>query len=445
MRSISDIDTIVAPATPRGTGGISVVRLSGKKALEILQKMAPFLPQNPTSHRAYVGVIKNHITKESLDQVVVTYFLNSYTGEPAIEISCHGNQLIVSKITETIIETGLARMARPGEFTYRAFLNSKIDLTQAESVLSLVHATSTRAAKQALMQLQGGLSSKLSQIKTKLVELLADIEASIDFSHEDIEIVSRKKTHETLREVLDLILQMKKTYKSSRLLNGGAVVAIVGRVNVGKSSLLNRLLSDEKALVSEIEGTTRDAIECPLFVSDLLVKFVDTAGLRETKGKIETLGIEKTKKVMEASDIALFVTDLPELTKQDIEILKKIKTTVIIAHNKCDLWDKENKNLKGIRVSAKNDIGIEDIKKQIEKYIEGQLSEEGIVITQLRQVESLNKIVKALEKAIEINNESYEFIAIELNVALSGIYELLGLENDDEVMDRVFSKFCIGK
>lgn len=445
MKPDSHIDTIVAPATPRGIGGISVIRLSGKKALEALQKMAAFFPKKPDSHRAYVGVIKNPTTKENLDQVVATYFSSSYTGEPAIEISCHGNPLIVSKITETIIETGLARMARPGEFTYRAFLNSRMDLVQAESVLSLVHATSHRATKQALMQLQGGLTLKLSQIKTKLTELLADIEASLDFSHEDIEIISHEKIHKTLKELLDLILQMKKTYKSSRLLNAGVVVSIVGRVNVGKSSLLNKLLEDEKAIVSEVEGTTRDAIEASLFVNDLLVKFVDTAGFRETRQRIEMLGIEKTKKVMETSDIVLFVTDLPYLSNQDEEVLQKVTSPVIVVHNKFDLWDKKEKNLKGLCVSAKKDTGIEGIKKQIEKHIADQLSEEGVIITQLRQVESLNQISQALKKAIDIKNEGYEFIAIELKSALSGVYELLGLEYDDEVMDKVFSKFCIGK
>ena len=444
MKQILDSDTIVAPATPKGVGGISVVRVSGKDSYKAIQKMASFLPQTPQTHRAYVGVIKTPITKENLDQVVVTYFSSSYTGEPAIEISCHGNPLIVSKITKTIIETGLVRIARPGEFTHRAFLNSKMDLIQAESVLSLVHATSNRAAKQALMQLQGGLTLKLSQIKTKLIELLADIEAAIDFSHEDIEIISHEKIHKRLKKLLDSTLQMKKTYKSSRLLNTGAVVSIVGRVNVGKSSLLNKLLTDEKAIVSEIEGTTRDAIEGSIFVSDLLVKFVDTAGFRQTKETIETLGIEKTKKVMETSDIVLFVTDLPKLTNQDEEILKKITSPVIVVHNKSDLWDK-TRNLKGLCVSAKKDSGIEEIKKQVEKYIEAQLSEEGIIITQLRQVESLNKISQALKKAIDIKTESYEFIAIELKSALSGVYELLGLEYDDEVMDRVFGKFCIGK
>ena len=386
------------------------------------------------------------IQRKILDQVLITYFLKAYTGEETCEISCHGNPLIVSSIIHCLIKTGFVRMARPGEFTYRAFLNSKIDLTQAEGILSLVHARSTAAKEQALLQLRGELKEKLLKLKEKLIELLSDIEAAIDFSHEEIDIISYEKITQTIEEILHPILKLLNTYKAAKLLNSGLRIPIVGRVNVGKSSLINKLLSDEKAIVSNVEGTTRDAIEGNIIIKNLMVTFIDTAGFRKTLDDIENLGLKKTHKAIDASDVVIFVTDKAMTTKKDKEILAQIKQPTIIVNNKSDIWGIDS-NTDGISISIKNDTGIEDLKTTIQSKIENQLVEDSIIITQLRQAEVLEKISENLKKAkaLSIKNESLEFVTIEVRLALNGVLELLGLEFNDEIMDTLFSKFCIGK
>ena len=437
----SDQDTICAPATKPGVAAISVIRVSGKNALKVTRKLAPFLPQKIETHKVYFGTISDPVSGEKIDQVLVSYFLKSFTGEEATEISCHGNELIVDNILETITSTGLARISAPGEFTYRAFLNSKIDLTQAESVLSLVQASSKAAKNQALYQLRGGLSEELKKIKKLVVELLADLEASIDFNHEDIEIISANEIEAKVQKILTPLEKMHKSYKASRMLTKGIKVAIIGRVNVGKSSILNKLVSDERAIVSSVEGTTRDLVEVQIYSNNHLVTFTDTAGLRDTTNKIEKLGIEKTIEAMDRADMIIFVTDQPEKTKEDLEIINNIKHKTIFVHNKADIWNFAK--TKGLRVSAIEDKGIEKIKKAIEIEIKKIEAQSTLVITKQRQVEILKKTIESLKKALL--EKEHEFVALEIRHVLESISELLGEEISDDVLDQVFSKFCIGK
>ena len=440
---ISFDDTICAPATPKGVGGIAVIRISGKKSIDVAKSLARFLPSDIESHKSYFGQFVHPKTNKTLDEGLISYFSKSYTGESSCEISCHGNPLIVDSIVGAILDTKFVRLAQPGEFTYRAFLNSKMDLTQAESVLSLIHARSNRAKEQALLQLRGGLREKLLEIKKIILDVLSDIEASIDFSHEDIEIISERKIQNLINSAIFKISQIIETYKSSKLLNSGFMVSIVGRANVGKSSLLNKLLLEDKAIVSDIEGTTRDVIEGRCFINDTEVIFLDTAGFKEHLDELEKIGISKTNTMIETSDLVLFVTDEEKLSEEDLKIVSKIKTPVIV-NSKSDLWNKEESKPEGIAVSSKEDFGIDVLKKKIAGQIEKNISDDSVILTHKRQFETLKYTLDHLKKALHFENE-IELTALDLRLSLKGVLEVLGEEFDDEVLDQVFSKFCIGK
>ena len=442
---IVEAEPICALATPPGHSAIAVIRVSGKAVSEKIKFLCPFFPDTADSHRLYFGHIQS-ASGEQIDEVLIAYFAQnkSYTGEESIEISCHGNPLIASRIIEELKTVGI-RMARPGEFTFRAFLNGKKDLIQAESVHALIASRSEKALKVAFEQLKGSLSKFLAEIEQELLFVLANIEANIDFLVENTIAESWVGLRKRLEKAHSGVNNLIASYSEGRLLRQGFKIAIVGAVNVGKSSLLNKLLGFDRAIVTEIEGTTRDVIEGEKIVDGILVKYFDTAGLRETFDKVEKIGMQKTLEALGDADLLLHVVDsvggnfkLPET--KDIPI--------IVAHNKADLLDQTAvRNNKFVYTSALTGEGISQLEREIRKHIHQNVSESGPIITQARQKETLSEVSAAVARAIELVDKqaSLEFIAFEIQDALSRIGELNGKKYDGEIMKRIFEQFCIGK
>ena len=453
-----DEDTICGLATPQGRGGISVVRVSGSRSVKVVRKMAPFLSKSLQSHKAYFGILKTLSQKNTdnlIDEVLITVFLNdrSYTGETLIEISCHGSPLIVKEIIEVLLENG-ARLAKPGEFTYRAFINGKIDLVQAESVLSLIESQSVKSRQQSLQQLRGKLSETLNKIADDLTSVLSIIEANIDFITEDIQSLDVRKTLNILKGTLDIISSLICSYKVGKILKEGYQIVIIGRPNVGKSSLLNCLTEKDKSIVSHISGTTRDLIEEQIIINGCLVRLIDTAGLRKTRGVVEKIGVQRAKQAILDADLLIFVTDVNEISSkksfiEDQQILKNLPQIPLIKiRSKKDLMTKKDILFKGeIAISNRTGEGIENVKKTISQILEDSFEDRSVVVMQARQIECLKVLQENLKKGIFLleKNESLELIALELQIGLKSLFALLGKEFNDEVMDRVFTKFCIGK
>lgn len=459
-----DEDTICALSTPPGLGGIAVIRVSGTKAAATVRKLCGFLPEKPESHRVYYGILKTHEVKESLDEVLVAYFAQgrSFTGEETIEISCHGGEAVTAGILRELIAAG-CRLANRGEFTYRAFMNGRLDLVQAESVLSLIESRSNQAAKIALRQLQGRLSSQFSIIEDGLVWMLAHLEASIDFSTEDIEVVADDELLSRAGQLIDLVKELIGSYEKGRLLKDGLEVALVGPPNVGKSSLLNAFLGEERAIVTAHAGTTRDTIEGRLSFEGLPVTFVDTAGLRETDNEVERLGIERSISARKKADFVFHVVDLDSDSMKEKSVWESVKSSAneFVLVNKIDLdiggskrRDLETflKNLdldlaKAFWVSARTSEGMDVVTTFLKAKGRELESESSNVVTQVRHLELLSKIHSSLSAATRLIREasSPEFIAFELQEAVRAIHELLGKEFDEQVIDRIFKEFCLGK
>ena len=455
---LGDDDTICALATPQGRGGISVVRISGLHSLEIVRKMAHFLPKDLESHKVYFGALrvksKKHVDN-LIDEVLVTVFLNdrSYTGETLIEISCHGSPFIVKEIIDALLENG-SRLAKPGEFTYRAFINGKIDLVQAESVLSLIESQSIKSRQQSLQQLRGKLSKDLNKIADDVTSILSIIEANIDFTTEDIKPLNVKAVLNILKETLSVLDSLIYGYTAGKVLKEGYQVAIIGRPNVGKSSLLNSLTEKDKSIVSYISGTTRDLVEEQIIINGCFVRLIDTAGLRQTQGVVEKIGVQRAKQAILDADLLIFVTDLNEKSSkktcmEDQQILKDLHDVPLIkVRSKKDLMPSHySLSKEEVAISNKTGEGIRDVKKAIGQRLESTFEDRPVVIMQARQVECLRVTQENLRKGIYLleRDESLELIALELQIGLKSLFTLLGKEFNDEVMDRVFNEFCIGK
>jgi tRNA modification GTPase len=456
-----DDDTICALSTAPGVGGIAVIRVSGAKALDCTRRLCGFLPDQPESHRVYFGTIKNISGTESLDEVLVTFFADgrSFTGEETCEISCHGGTAITTSILKELVQAG-CRTARRGEFTYRAFMNGRLDLVQAESVLGLIESQSRQSAKVALRQLKGHLSADFERIEDDLLWILAHLEASIDFSTEDIEVVSADSLISRVKGLVEFLSKMIGSYEQGRLLRDGLQVALVGRPNVGKSSLLNSLLKEDRAIVTPIAGTTRDTIEGQLSFHGVPVTFVDTAGLRETDNEVERIGIERSRQTMEKSDFVFYVLDLSEFgwSEELAGFLSDAKENSFFVFNKIDL-DRDGTEVRrsrelleaasarGFWVSAITREGISEIESMLEGRVAEVDAERSNVITQARHLELLVKIKSCLSRALDliVENSSPEFIAFELQDAIRAIHELLGKEFHEQVIDRIFKEFCLGK
>ncbi len=466
MKDLFCEDTIAAIGTSIGKGAIGIVRISGKEALKILKKMFRTkkgkVKEEFEERRMYYGFIVDRFG-EPIDEVLVVYMRGpkSFTGEDVVEIHSHGGIVVVRKILREVLRRG-ARLAEPGEFTMRAFLNGRIDLTQAEAINELIEAKSELSAKVALKQLEGALSKKIREIRDFILETRAYVEAAVDFPEEEVEIIERGKVKERLFEAVDRIEELLKTYREGRLIKEGIKVAIVGRPNVGKSSLLNALLQEERAIVTEIPGTTRDVIEETVTFRGLPLRLIDTAGIREAEDRVERIGIERSLKKLKEADVVLFLIDGSEgFTDEDREILGQIENRekVILVVNKKDLGlkftcrDAESLGIKRcVEISAKKGEGIEKLAELITELVmlepEAVVGGNEVVITSERHRELLERAKESLLRAIrtlESGIESPEFLSMDLEDALKSLGEIVGEVTTEDMYDIIFSRFCIGK
>jgi tRNA modification GTPase len=468
-----DADTICALSTPPGVGGIAVIRVSGPRAFQITRALCSFLPNSPESHHIYFGTAYEETPSETakkaaIDEVLVSCFANgrSFTGEETTEISSHGSPVLVANLLKELIKSG-ARMARPGEFTFRAFMNGRMDLVQAESVLALIESQSKPAAQVALRHLKGGLSKDFALLEDDLVWILAQLEASIDFSTEGIDVIPSEVLTARTERVLGKVTQLLESYEQGQVLRDGLRVAILGRPNVGKSSLLNALVREERAIVTDQAGTTRDLVEGQILLGGQTVTFVDTAGLRITENEIEKIGIQRSLQAMKTADLILYVIETENgLASEDQERLKELPKDTYLVINKSDLFAQlipsgesgvsqvfEKLRIvdwpikRAFAVSAKTGLGLNGILNEIEDHILQDVTDSSNIIVQARHMELLQRIHSCLLKATELIkvDDSPEFIAFELQDAIKAIHELLGKEFHEQVIDRIFKEFCLGK
>ena len=452
MNNLLQEDTICALATGGGLSAIAVIRLSGKEAIKITNTIFSRDILNVKSHTIHFGTISKN--NKIIDEVLVSIFKNgkSYTGEETVEISCHGSTFIQNKILQLFINEG-CRMATAGEFTMRAFRNGKLDLSQAESVADLIASESESAHQTALKQLRGGFSNELQEMRRKLIDFASLIELELDFSEEDVEFADRKQLEKLLDALSKELKKLIQSFKLGNVIKNGIPVAILGAPNVGKSTLLNTLLNEEKAIVSDIAGTTRDAIEDNLNIKGFTFRFIDTAGIRETSDTIENLGIKKSLEKAEISNIVLFIIDEDaKLSKQLLE-LEKIKEItrlkLLLVINKIDLNPQIKKDFKdAIFISAKKNQGIEALKERLLTFVNtAHLSNNETIITNLRHYEELQLTlneIKAVRGGLD-SGLTGDFLAINIRQALFHLGSITGEVTTDTLLGNIFGKFCIGK
>jgi tRNA modification GTPase len=460
--------TICAISTPPGIGGIAVIRVSGQNALSCVNNF--FVPRKKgtdifqqSSYMLSLGSFIN-AQKETIDEVLIGVFRapHSYTGEDIVEISCHGSVFIQQQILRTLIDAGCS-LAKPGEFTQRAFLNKKMDLSQAEAVADLIAADSAASHRMALNQMRGGISEELSNLRARLLDFVSLTELELDFSEEDVEFADRSQLMSLANEIEELIKKLSNSFKVGNALKNGIPVAIVGETNVGKSTLLNVLLNEEKAIVSEVHGTTRDAIEDSVNIDGITFRFIDTAGIRETKDEIETLGIEKTYQKIEQASIILWLIDCTQLSERIETLTERIAKKVqdkkfILIFNKIDkITDEEREVLnqffehytgERIYLSAKKRINIPQLQKLLVKAAQlPEIQPGDVVVNNIRHYEALQNALKAIQRVKEgIENEiSGDFLSQDLRECMFFLGEITGEITNDEILGNIFSKFCIGK
>lgn len=452
------MNTIAAISTPIGHGGIGIVRMSGAESLNILKKV--FVPKNDSEFRPYTVKFGNIINDEGnvLDQVLVSFFKapKTYTGEDICEINCHGGLIVTKQVLELLLKNG-AVLAEPGEFTKRAFLNGKIDLTQAEAVIDLINSKSLKENAVSVKQLEGFLGNKINEIKTEILDLLVDIEANIDYPEYDVEEVRREKISAVLNDAISKIQKLEKSFESGKILREGVSTAIIGKPNVGKSSLLNALLRENRAIVTEIAGTTRDTIEEYITVRGIPLKLIDTAGIRETEDLVESIGIEKSKKAIEEAELILLLLDATvDLSHEDRSLLNSIKgKNYLILVNKIDSGNKISKEDfademdKVIEISVKNGTGLDLLEDKIEeKFNLAQIdTDDDVMITNERHQQLISMAEKGLKHALESVNSGVpvDMISIDIQEAIQNLGEITGETVSDEVIAGIFSKFCLGK
>lgn len=450
-------DIIVALATPQGIGAIGVVRLSGKGCIELVDGVFPSkqLLKQP-ANTIHVGLIVDGETK--LDEAVVSIFKSpkSYTGEDIVEISCHGSNYIIQQLIELCIKKG-ARLAKPGEFTMRAFLNGKMDLVQAEAVADLI-ASGTKASQEAaLNQVRGGFSHVLSNLREELISFSALIELELDFSQEDVEFADRTRLKNLLDHLDKTVHALLESFQLGNVIKNGVSVAIIGKPNAGKSTLLNTLLKENRAIVSSIAGTTRDTIEEVLNIEGILFRLIDTAGMRESMDEIESIGVEKSKEKMKSADVVVYLYDAN--TTQEDELyeveneLKRLSKHYLLVGNKIDdpsslLQLNTSCPQYRMYISAKNDINIEALKRKLSNAIvHGYVHSEQTLVTNARHVQSLQKIsdaIMAIKKGMT-DHIPGDLLAIDIRQCLYHLGEITGTITNEDQLDYIFSKFCIGK
>jgi len=453
MDNISNEDTIVALATPLGTGAISVIRVSGPEAISAVNHIFKGTKEltEAASHSIQYGDIVNNGDKH-IDDVLVSVFKkpNSYTGEDAIEISTHGNPLIAQKIIDMLVSENL-RIAEPGEFTKRAFLNNRLDLTQAEAVVDVIEARTEASLRGSRNQLDGLLSKKVNDLREMLVNASSFVELELDFAEEDLEIIDKNELITKIDNIVSEIDKLLSTYSFGRVIRDGVNVAIVGQPNVGKSSLLNYILKESRAIVSKIPGTTRDVIREEVSIGGILFKLFDTAGIRIPEDEIEKEGVLRSREAVRSSDVIMMIGDVEQSFSADLsKDLRKLtkKENIIRVLNKIDLVDQSNVE-NDVEVSAKTGEGIENLFKLLKEKSLGNnsYSEKSAIVSNLRHHNCLKKAKESLiiAKKSAARNMSGEFVALDLRNAENSLAEIIGTVTTDDILNNVFSKFCIGK
>jgi len=471
---MNDQDTIIALATPSGMGAIAVIRLSGKGSISIVDAFFKSKTGNKRlttqkSHTIHLGHIVDN--NRFIDEVLVSVFKNpnSYTGENVIEISCHGSIFIQQEIIQLFIQNGI-RLANPGEFTLRAFLNGKLDLSQAEAVADLIASDSKASHQIAMQQMRGGFSNEIELLRQELLNFASLIELELDFSEEDVEFANRDDFQKLVHKITTVLKRLIESFAYGNVLKNGIPVAIIGEPNVGKSTLLNTLLNEDKAIVSEIAGTTRDAIEDELIIEGVAYRFIDTAGIRETKDTIESIGIRKTFEKASQAQVIVYMFDGSILRNKDVAQQKlllgfiqaeidNIKTKfpdkkILVIANKTDLLsDKEVGHLtekikSTLLLSAKNREGIIELKNELTSLVNtGALSNNQTIVSNSRHFEALNKAlieITNVQNGID-NKLSSDLIAIDIRQALSYLGEINGQVTTEDLLGNIFANFCIGK
>ena len=441
-------DAICALATPSGVGAIAVIRISGEKTFSIVNQL--FRGKDLTqveSHTVHFGTIREGDV--IVDEVLAAVFKSpkSFTKEDTVEISCHGSDYIIRQIIKLLVKHG-ARLARPGEFTQRAFLNGQFDLVQAEAVADLIAADSAASHRTALNQLRGGFSKKLASLREELIHFASMVELELDFGEEDVEFANRDDLKTLIINLQSTIGPLIESFDFGNALKEGVPVAIIGAPNVGKSTLLNALLNEEKAIVTAIAGTTRDVIEDILYIDGIKFRIIDTAGIRETEDIVESMGIERSKRAMNQADIVLMLFDSEE-TLEDVENLAaglEDKKKIVWVRNKADLALPTRKSNE-IAISAKTGEGIETLKKSLTASLLAADSGSDTIITNLRHYEHLEKTQQALRDALNglEMNITGDFLAQDIRLALHHLGEITGQIVNDDLLANIFSKFCIGK
>ncbi len=459
------MNTIAAIATATGAGGIGIIRMSGEKCFEVLKRI--FKPinkhvdiENVQGYTMKYGYIVNPYTNEIIDEVLVSFFRapKSYTAENMCEINSHGGIIVERKILEQCLKNG-ADLAEPGEFTKRAFLNGRIDLSQAESVIDIINAKTEKEEKASFNQLQGNLSREISNIRSELLDIMSDIEASIDYPEYDIEETTNAKAIKVLNSVKQKLEILEKSFENGKILKEGVKTVIVGKPNAGKSSLLNNILDEERAIVSDYAGTTRDTIEEFININGIPLKIIDTAGIRETEDYVEKIGVEKAIQLIEEADLIIAIFDnSKKLDEEDYKILEKVKNKkCIILLNKCDLSLQDDEtilymsklNETVIKASMKTKEGMNELYNSISDMFKNNELDynDEIIITNIRHKNIIHKAIENITgttSRIE-QNIPIDVIAIYIKEALENLAEITGDNVSEDIINKIFSKFCLGK
>ncbi len=460
---MKEFDTIAAIATPIGEGGVAIIRISGENALKIASKI--FKPKNDydiNNMKTYTmkyGNVLDLESKEIIDEVILSYMKapSSYTGENVVEINCHGGVVSTSSVLNQIIRAG-ARLAEPGEFTKRAFLNGRIDLSQAEAVMDIITAKTELSMKSAMLQSSGALSKSITELRKYLLNVLASIEYAVDFTEDDEDIIDDNLLNEIKDGINKTIIKAKKLLSNAdegKIIRDGLNVVIVGKPNVGKSSLLNALLREKRAIVTDVPGTTRDVIEEYINLEGIPIRITDTAGIRHTEDIVEKIGVEKSKEKLEEADLIILMLDISrDINEDDQIIIDKIKDKKYIALlNKVDLDMKISQDILSqlnnkISISAKTGEGINCLKDEIKKlFFNGEIDSESLIISNTRHKQALYKAVENCDLALnKINSNEYlDLISIYITAAMKALGEITGEELEEDLLNKIFSEFCVGK